>query len=85
MKKKFNKLQTLVVEYVPTDTLFPNAYNPNRQSDREFELLMKSMEEDGFTQPVVAQAKTKQIVDGEHRWRAATRLRLKKFLSYLWI
>lgn len=76
--KKIKTLQVLEVEYVPTDSLFPNAYNPNRQSDREFDLLLKSMEEDGFTTPVVAQRKTKMIVDGEHRWRAATRLGIKE-------
>lgn len=78
VQKKFNKLQALKIEYVATDSLYPNAYNPNRQSDREFELLLKSMEEDGFTTPIVAQRKTRQIVDGEHRWRAATRLGYKE-------
>jgi ParB/RepB/Spo0J family partition protein len=76
--KKFNTLKALVVEYVKVDELYPNAYNPNRQSEREFELLLKSMEEDGFTQPVIAQKKTKMIVDGEHRWRAANRLGMKE-------
>lgn len=74
--KNYNKLQVLKIVYVATDSVFPNAYNPNRQSDREFELLLSSMTEDGFTTPVVVQKKTNQIVDGEHRWRAATRLGL---------
>lgn len=72
--KKYNTLSTLKITYVPIDTLYPNDYNPNRQSEREFELLLKSMEEDGFTTPIVAQSDTKMIVDGEHRWRAAKRL-----------
>jgi ParB-like chromosome segregation protein Spo0J len=29
------------------------------------------MEEDGFTQPIIAQRKTREFVDGEHRWTAA--------------
>lgn len=74
--KKYNKLEVLKVEYVKTDSIFPNAYNPNRQSEREFDLLMKSISEDGFTQPVVVHRKSKQIVDGEHRWRAANRLHM---------
>lgn len=78
IEKKFHKLQALKVEYVSIESIYPNAYNPNRQSDREFELLLKSMEEDGFTTPIVVQRKTKQIVDGEHRWRAATRLGYKE-------
>src|SRR5690349_8625748 len=76
--KKYNTLETLTISYVNIDTLYPNAYNPNRQSDREFELLLKSMEEDGFTTPIVAQSTTKMIVDGEHRWRAAKRLGYKE-------
>jgi ParB-like chromosome segregation protein Spo0J len=72
--KKENKiLERLKVEKVPVDFLKPNAYNPNRQSERDFELLCKSMSEDGFTQPILA-LKNGIIIDGEHRWRAARQL-----------
>lgn len=70
VEKRANALQELVVEYVSIDTLQPNSYNPNRQSEHDFELLKKSMSEDGFTQPIVVQEETLTIVDGEHRWRA---------------
>jgi ParB/RepB/Spo0J family partition protein len=76
VEKKANALQTLTVEYVAVDTIGPNDYNPNRQSDHDFQLLLKSMSEDGFTQPIVVQESTMQIVDGEHRWRAALELGL---------
>lgn len=68
--KHMNKLEKLEVVYVPIDTIIPNEYNPNRQSDRDFELLCRSIEEDGFTQPIIVQETTKVIIDGEHRWRA---------------
>lgn len=71
IEKKNIKLERLKIEYVPIDSITPNEYNPNRQSEHDFELLKKSMDEDGFTQPVLAHVETKQIVDGEHRWRAA--------------
>lgn len=90
IEKKAVQLKRLVVEYVPITGLKPNAYNPNRQSDHDFELLIRSMREDGFTQPVVAIRVKEEhltdkrfigysvgdvvIVDGEHRWRAATAL-----------
>ena len=48
----------------------PNSYNPNRQNEHEFKLLCSSMQEDGFTQPIIV-ASDGTIVDGEHRWRAA--------------
>lgn len=67
-------LEKLEVQYVPVGDLRPNDYNPNRQSDHDFELLLRSMREDGFTQPVVALRSTKVIVDGEHRWRAGQAL-----------
>lgn len=74
VEKKFNTLEALKIVYVPISSIYPNTYNPNRQSEREFELLKKSIEEDGFTVPIVVQQKTNQIVDGEHRWRALAQL-----------
>lgn len=73
---KARKLEKLVVSYEHPDALEPNPWNPNRQSEQDFELLLRSMEEDGFTQPVVALREGKVIVDGEHRWRAARHLGL---------
>ena len=70
-------LESLSIEYVPVESLQPNQYNPNRMSEKDFELLLRSMREDGFTQPVIALRDTKQIVDGEHRWRAAGSLGMK--------
>lgn len=46
-------LERLETIYVEPDSIKPNPWNPNRQSAYEFELLCRSMEEDGFTQPVV--------------------------------
>lgn len=71
-------LTKLVIEYVPIDSLKPNDYNPNRQSEHDFELLCKSIDEDGMTQPVVALRATRVIVDGEHRWRACKALGLEQ-------
>jgi ParB-like chromosome segregation protein Spo0J len=61
-------LERLAIEYVGADTIHPNDYNPNRQSEHDFALLIRSMLEDGFTQPIVAQRQTREIIDGEHRW-----------------
>lgn len=78
VEKTFNTLQSLQIEYVKPDSIYPNAYNPNRQSEREFDLLCSSMTEDGFTTPILVHRKTREIVDGEHRWRAAQRLGLSE-------
>lgn len=70
VKKGNVALSRLNVEYVPIDSIKPNEYNPNRQADSDFELLCKSIRDDGFTQPIVVLRSTRVIVDGEHRWRA---------------
>jgi ParB-like chromosome segregation protein Spo0J len=74
LQKKINRLERLVVTYVSPEELIPNSYNPNRQNERDFELLCRSITEDGFTQPIVAIRDGNVIVDGEHRWRAAKKL-----------
>jgi len=78
VKKTNARLEALTVQYAHVDRIIPNTYNPNRQSDDEFELLRRSMEEDGFTQPLVCVKgdikDTFRIVDGEHRWRVAQAL-----------
>ena len=73
-QKNNEVLAKLVVEYVPIDSIRANSYNPNRQSEHDFELLCKSIAADGFTQPVIVNKSTNEIVDGEHRWRACRAL-----------
>lgn len=72
--KDINVLEKLVVVKVPIESVKPNSYNANRQSDRDFELLCRSISEDGFTQPIIVHKETMEIVDGEHRWRACKAL-----------
>lgn len=78
VQKKYSTLQELKVEYVAIDSIYPNSYNPNRQTERDFALLIKSIVEDGFTQPIVVQRISKEIVDGEHRWKACHQLGLEE-------
>ncbi len=73
MAKKKHKpiaLEELEVEYVSPSELKPNQYNPNRQTDDEFAMLLASMKEDGFTQPILCM-QDGTIIEGEHRWKAA--------------
>lgn len=77
IEKKNTALGSLTIEYVPVDSINPNDYNPNRQNDHDFELLKRSMTEDGFTQPIICHT-SRTIVDGEHRWRAAQALGYKE-------
>lgn len=74
VEKRYNALEHLKITYVDPSKLKPNSYNPNKQSEHDFELLMRSMKEDGFTQPIIVQKTTLEIVDGEHRWRVSQAL-----------
>lgn len=71
-------LEHLAVKYVPIESIRENEWNPNRQSDHDFQLLLKSITENGFTQPIVVQQGEDRIVDGAHRWRAAKQLGFKE-------
>ena len=61
------------VEWINRDQLQPNDYNPNKQPPPEHKLLIQSILENGWTQPIVVFDDGEQltIVDGEHRWRAS--------------
>ena len=61
-----------------------NSYNPNRMDEETFEKEMRSIQEHGFIDPITVREKLAddgsalyEIVDGEHRWRAAAKLGLK--------
>jgi ParB-like chromosome segregation protein Spo0J len=61
------------VEWVDPATLHSNHYNPNHVFKPEMALLKTSIIEDGWTQPIVVQRHTREIVDGFHRWTLGSR------------
>ncbi len=71
------------VLWVKADEVVANDYNPNVMSSSEKKLLKHSLEQDGFTQPVVVSEEKEHylVVDGFHRQllgrKADTRKRLK--------
>lgn len=76
------------VLWIKEDQIAPNDYNPNNVAPPEKTLLLKSIEIDGFTQPIVVSHADKasfEIVDGFHRHEVGKksgtlRLRLKGYL-----
>jgi ParB-like chromosome segregation protein Spo0J len=64
------------VLWVPIEKCRANSYNPNQVADEEMELLYKSIDADGYTQPVVVDRQVNEdtgeveyeIVDGFHRY-----------------
>lgn len=60
------------VLWVPADQVQANDYNPNRVAPPEMRLLKRSIQQDGYTQPIVGYANgdaTVEVVDGFHRNR----------------
>jgi ParB-like chromosome segregation protein Spo0J len=59
------------VLWVPADSVTANDYNPNTVAPPEMRLLQKSIEADGYTQPIVTYIEDGQhvVVDGFHRNR----------------
>jgi len=74
MKKEI-AFPVLNVKLIPMDKIIPNDYNPNNVAPTEMKLLKHSIEQDGYTQPIVVYYDDKKdiyvIVDGFHRYRCA--------------
>lgn len=70
MKNKIN-LQTARVALIS-----PNKWNPNEQSDFMFDKQVDSLQDEGQLLPILVREVDGgfEIVDGEHRWRAAKQL-----------
>jgi len=77
-----------VSKTVPIDSIEGNSWNPNVQSKFKFEQTKKVIAEFGFLDPcTVRTAREKgkpfdkpQIIDGEHRWKAAKELGITEVL-----
>ena len=66
---------------VSVGELQPNDYNPNQQSEFMFERQQKSIQQMNFLDPCLVRTGNEegdfghyQILDGEHRWRAAQKV-----------
>lgn len=76
------------VLWIKNNAISPNDYNPNNVAPPEKKLLLKSIEADGFTQPIVVVQSTPEeyeIVDGFHRHeigknKSSLKSRLKGYL-----
>lgn len=67
----FKKEPVDFVKWVPSHEVFANDYNPNVVAPPEMKLLEHSIEEDGYTQPIVSWMNEEkfEVVDGFHRNR----------------
>lgn len=72
---KFSPMKSEPVDciiWVKNNDVHANDYNPNKVAPPEMELLKISIQEDGYTQPIVTmleEAGTREVIDGFHRHR----------------
>lgn len=75
------------LHWVERGTLSANDWNPNKQAPPERELLVTSIVENGWTQPIVVRpfdgGARLEIVDGFHRWLTSEDPRVHKMTGGL--
>lgn len=75
------------VIWVPAESVEANDYNPNKVAPPEMRLLERSIEEDGYTQPVVTWSANgyRETIDGFHRGRVGKESKTvrRRTLGYL--
>lgn len=64
-----NGIPLIGSKVVPIDSVSPNTWNPNEQSDTVYTFLKRSIQKHGFFDPIIV-TRDYTIIDGEHRWRA---------------
>lgn len=60
------------VQFVDREKLKPNDYNPNKVAEQSLELLVQSIQTNGWTMPIVVRPDF-TIIDGFHRWTVSGR------------
>lgn len=68
------------LQWIDRDKLHANDYNPNKVSEDNLQLLIQSIEVNGWTLPIVVRPDY-TIIDGFHRWTVAGREPLRTKLG----
>lgn len=69
----------LFMEMMRLDLMRPNPWNPNRMDEETFAKEIRSIQNNGFVEPIKVRITATgeiEIIDGEHRWRAAQKVGL---------
>ncbi|MFH7835142.1 MAG: ParB/RepB/Spo0J family partition protein [Candidatus Aenigmatarchaeota archaeon] len=61
------------IKNININEIIPNPWNPNIMEDDIYQHLKREYERVGYLQPILVRKKNDkyEIIDGEHRWRAA--------------
>lgn len=63
-------------QWLPREEIEPNDWNPNVIDHEEQKMLKQSIENNGWTRPIVVHASELYIIDGEQRWTVAEHTQL---------
>ena len=79
MGKMLEMSDKLTIQNLAVREISPNPWNPNELAPDLVDKLKGSIRRNGFTLPIVVRLRKRgyQIIDGEHRWRAAQDLKLR--------
>jgi hypothetical protein len=66
------------ITYVNISSINPSPYNPRTHTQQELQAVKNSLKEFGFVEPLIINKKTKNLVGGHLRLKAAKELGLKK-------
>lgn len=85
-KEKLRALSETIgnIVYVPVGELREAEYNPNVMSDAEIKRLASSLKQYGFVDPIIANLRTRTIVGGHQRLKAAIKLGMDE-VPVLWL
>lgn len=67
------KEREVQVTYLDLAVIHPNPWNPNAMGERTYEAARESIKLFGFLIPIIVRTASEgyEIIDGEHRWKAA--------------
>lgn len=64
-------------EFVEIDELVPYAKNPKEHTDKDIDLIIKSIKRNGWGDPILVCPETKEILSGNGRYLAAKKIGLE--------
>lgn len=72
------------IKKVDIDSVSPNTWNPKQPNTKEYENVKRSLEINGYAQPILVREKDGgyEIIDGQHRYLAAKELGYQKIYIY---
>lgn len=65
-------MSNIKITNIPINKTLPNNWNPNRQSNKQYQAEIESIVKNGFIMPIIVRDLEThyEIIDGEHRWHA---------------